>query len=264
MNHRRLSIAFASLAAACTPSPVNVCEENLKATCAMEFRCCKDVERGSLLTSFTVYSTSESECFDSLKSVCTNSGGASEAVGLGRLAFNSEAYSTCTTARQAAIDGCDLQAFSTAQESCDFGDIFDGKVADGSACADDGECVGGLCEISYNEDGLPETVSVETGNVEGVCLSEPAAGQDCSDGNCAEGLFCNPDDVCAVLPGNGDECTFACAAGLYCGPGFLCAEQLDGGEACTFFSDCKSDDCLEDGTCAPVEAPAATTRCSGR
>ncbi len=114
--------------------------------------------------------------------------------------------------------------------------IFTGLVELGGECYASEDCAGdAACNLPC---GSSECCA-------GTCVSvDPAPdpvgiGSDCSVADCVDGAFCNSDDVCTAVGGEGDPCSgfgsTSCEEGLYCDGIFedsTCYRPADPGETC--------------------------------
>lgn len=100
------------------------------------------------------------------------------------------------------------------------GEAITGKVADGSACEQDLECVSGFCEKPTPD---PEA--------QGTCQPPGSAGGACTS-SCVEGHYCDAAGVCQPTKALGEACTQddACAEGSCAGTAGsqACALTCDG------------------------------------
>jgi hypothetical protein len=128
-----------------------------------------------------------------------------------------------------------------------------GTLADGTACAEDSQCVGGRCHIA-------------AGTVCGTCGEPSAAGTACSqDDDCADGMQCASNARCVVDGAMGAACdaTHPCNAVYGCIAG-VCTTPGAANAPCT-----TSDECDElhgifcDGTRCTAVAFAPTSAACG-
>jgi hypothetical protein len=245
-----------------TNDPIAACVEQSKLVCAFAYQCCTDPdERARFNGLLFIAHRSEGECVEAYTNVCEAFGSSQRvSVERGRVEMNGDNVTACLDGLREAKDECDLEAFREAGSEDECSEIYEGTVDGGDACVSSIECKdGGSCEFEYDEDGAPKKVDDELAVAEGECLEPPGVGETCIDGYyCAEGLFCNEDDVCARPPGRGEPCPdYECAEGLGCRDPDgdfenTCEDLLPNGEPCSSFSDCQSDNCdFDTGLCAP-------------
>lgn len=123
-----------------------------------------------------------------------------------------------------------------------------GKLANGNACGDDGQCMSTYCKKAANA-------------VCGVCGDKAAGGGTCTlDADCQDGLAC-AGGACAAFVAVGGTCdaTHPCVQPNVC-KGGVCAVPQEVGQTCTpstdFFGDC---DRTKGLTCPPTSRTCTTT-----
>lgn len=256
-------LALIATALACGPSattdPVANCVEQQKLYCAFAYRCCVDVEERERFAGFAfVAHRNEGECVEAYTDLCEAFGSAQRiSAERGRIAMDADKVTGCLATRQAAVDDCDLEAYSAPEEDCTA--QVEALVEDGDACIASYECAeGGTCVIDYDDEGEPRDVDEELGVAEGECEEPPGVGEECPDFQCAEGLYCDG-DVCQRYPAAGEECpNFVCADGLSCQDpdgdfDYTCEPLLANGEECDVNSECASGYCAPEGECETLE-----------
>ncbi|MDF1561909.1 MAG: hypothetical protein P1V51_02625 [Deltaproteobacteria bacterium] len=150
----------------------------------------------------------------------------------------------CDDTNPCTSDTCNLTSGSCVHgilvgQSCDDGDV----CTDGDECQMNGRCAGASMQC---EDGDPCTADSCDPSTLG-CISVPAAGAPCSDGDaCTTGDVCQADGSCAgptaVTCDDGNECT-----NDSCDPTTGCVAQpvlggaCDDGDACTSGTTCQAD-----------------------
>lgn len=267
----------------CARTHRGLCEERVRLTCEMAFRCCTPEEAVFvLLGPDAAYVTSEGECADRFAPACRAEDARDDAVDEGRLIVDQAAASACVDALAAARDACDLVAFRDAEEDIDRESgscalVTTGAVENGAPCAGDEECgPGGFCQrddVTEAEGTCvrPGSAGEECASLacaEGlvcvaqVCEPAPQEGEQCPQFQCAEGNVCNNQQICEALPEIGEECSFGCARGAFCdrddaggGGGALgtCRAVKAPGEACEGEAfECGSESCLN-GRCTGNE-----------
>jgi hypothetical protein len=211
----------------------------------------------------------------------------------GKLKYDAAAAGECLSQYKAALAKCQLPTELTASACAG---IFKGALATGAACnVRLNECAVGYCQESLDA----------SGNYVGKCVADagsgsapvPEGGRCDISPNCAEGLYCTFDSLCAKTIPLGGTCAdyYACQKGTYCTSEGVCAAQHDSGpcggatdfDACSDGSYCSSldsfsggeclkkkpdgyscrsrEECLNglcNGTCGPASA-ATTTTCAG-
>lgn len=217
-------VAVAS-STSCKGGVVALCEERARLRCEIAFACCSSEERPFFVRE--VYVDDEDECIERATAICTLAGAASDdSVVLGRTGFNDVQAEECLENLRAAAEACDVGSAQRAQLLCD--DVTEGTVTGGGECAFSSECrAGGTCDLES-----PPDVDDALHAPLGACVEPPAQGDECPEGVCATGLFCQ-NNRCDVLPGDGDPCNVECAPGLFCAlTEFVCAAQKVDGERC--------------------------------
>jgi len=122
-----------------------------------------------------------------------------DSVANGRMVYHGDLMGDCL----ASYSDLTCVEFELAQDVSSGGgpcdDPFEGRVADGAACASDGDCISNYCSGD----------SIGTNNMInfGVCKVAPTAGTACDDFNCAGGAFCDNAGTCQTLHADGDACT---------------------------------------------------------
>jgi hypothetical protein len=221
----------------CTGQSRSLCEEQVKAFCAYQYRCCEDDERieyaayfGSL-AQYVGYENSESECIERNAALaCSGAQWTDDSIAAGRQELDRSEMDGCLEDLRAATEDCDIEDFLTVRSRCNNIDVTTPAVDDGDVCALDAECTSGVCTVEYDEDGVPKDVSDE-GFAEGECEEAPGEGDECPDYDCAPGLYCDEDgDVptCREVGGKGDACDYdeQCESNLSC-DGDECVEPPD-------------------------------------
>lgn len=225
---------------ACGGGAVSFCEERARAQCELAFECCSPKERAPLGVSSSLYLDSEDECVERSAATCrTSNAVVDDSVALGRTSFDDVRAEECLTALRAAAEACDAGAAQRAQLlPCD--DVSEGAVGDGGACAFSSECrAGGTCDLES-----PPEVDDDLHAPLGACIEPPSESDECPEGVCATGLFCQ-NNRCDVLPGENDPCNVECAPGLFCAPiEFVCTEQKTDGDECNGPLECLSNVCF--------------------
>lgn len=155
------------------------------------------------------------------------------------------AAKTCKT----AVDAAACNAFlSDGVPECDFR----GTLADGAACAGDGQCVSGSCFVDAKTDC-------------GKCGARAPEGADCTSAKCARGLTCSDAKKCVKRGAAGAPCdtTSACEVALSCIDG-KCGKGLAAGAACKTTATAKDPPCdtLSGLYCKPPSASSADGTCS--
>lgn len=143
-------------------------------------------------------------------------------------------------------DSCDADSYCDASNKCR---LIDEGGAEGSPCSSAADCELGLSCAPQNEvsqlvcadlpgpggtcfgiANLCENSYCDLGNK--TCTQLPVAGDPCAPDvqttlvRCAEGAFCDAQDVCRVLPDVGESCTTACADGARCDSSGTCVEAV--------------------------------------
>lgn len=179
--------------------------------CARLFECCDSEEIMEELGFFNI--TTEGECVSFYSGFV---GGLltpqiQASVASGRMVYHGDRMADCLD----LLSSMSCADFGTAygQDSPWGGcaDPFEGLVANGSACANDNECVNDYCEGE-------ETDNDGNVTVEGTCQSRPTAGNACPDFECADGAYCDfgqSGDMCVAQGGAGADCeeNDACTTG---------------------------------------------------
>lgn len=209
-----LALVCAALSG-CPGQSRNICEEQVKAFCAYQYRCCEDKERieygmyfGSI-SQYVGYENSESECVErNAAYACASAQQTDDSIAAGRQEVDRSEFDGCMEDLRAATDECDIEEFLTVRGRCGSVDYTKPAVDDGDVCALDAECKSGDCDVEYDEDGVAEDVNDE-GFAEGECADAPGEGDDCPDYFCAAGLYCDEDDMtCKEVGGKGDACDY--------------------------------------------------------
>jgi hypothetical protein len=129
----------------------------------------------------------------------------------------------------ACFESCD-------DDTCSSGQCYDGRCArdpcDDVTCAVGSICVGGGCFEACDDDG---ECSGENSCIDGRCAA-----------NACDGIQCATGQTCV-----GGACFDSCSVDDDCGAGEVCDDG-----ACRMPAECQSDDCVDGGCCATVEAPA--------
>lgn len=251
-----LTLCILASSSSCTNGAVALCEERARLQCELAFACCSPEERFGL---GTLYVDDEAECAERVSSTCSaRESVVDESIALGRTAFDDVRAEECLTALRAAAEGCDPGAAQRAQLVCD--DVTAGAVGDGGECAFSRECrAGGTCDLES-----PPDVDDALHAPLGTCVEPPSQGDECPEGVCATGLFCQ-NNRCDVLPGEGDPCNLECAPGLYCADTeFTCEAQKVDGEPCANTEECLAGACeLGPDDDQPRCSGSALGECSG-
>ena len=148
---------------------------------------------------------------------------------------------------KSAVDAAACNAFlSDGLPECDFR----GTLADGSACASDGQCVSGSCFVDAKTDC-------------GKCGTRAAEGADCTSAKCVRGLTCTDAKKCVKRAADGGSCdsTSACEPGLSCIDG-KCGKGLAAGTACKTSAGSAPCDALSGLYCKPPSAATPDGTCS--
>ena len=238
---------------ACPTGPTSYCEARARAQCHFLFNCCEGDELAYQFYE-AEYAANEGECYDRLAPSCkTQAGGMDRSIALGRLRFNGDKASACANAASAAADACDPSLAYVVE----CGQVTIGLVEDGDECALSDECGnGGYCDDI--EIGDPD-VNDELGALEGKCVAPVPEGEDCGgegDGPCERGLACvadtGGDATCEAPPEEGDDCANGrCAYGLFCNTDDECEARRNDGDDCDEDlggAECKTGTC-DGGTC---------------
>lgn len=243
--HRTLNALFSCLlasslasllASSCSGGVVSLCAERARLSCELAFACCSPEERSFFVRD--LYVDDEDECVERATAICTLSGAAiDDSVALGRTAFNDVQAEECLATLRAAAEACDVASAQRAQLLCD--DVTQGTVTDGGDCAFSSECrAGGTCDLES-----PPEVDDALHAPLGACVEPPAQGDECPEGVCATGLFCQ-NNRCDVLPGEGDPCNVECVPGFFCAAtDFVCTAQKVDGDGCASPAECFSNNC---------------------
>lgn len=179
--------------------------------CARLFECCDAQEIMDELGFFNV--TTEGQCVTFytgfVGSLLTPQ--VEAAVAAGRMNYHGDRMGDClgVLGSMSCSDFGAAYGADTPWGGC--ADPFEGLVANGSACANDIECMSDYCEGEETD---------QNGNVavEGTCLAFPSVGNECPDFDCAEGAYCTFDgsaSTCAATAAAGSDCDEddACASG---------------------------------------------------
>lgn len=185
--------------------------------------------------------TSKAAC---LESINLDVGQIQQSIAAGRVAYDGEAMAECIDAFAASsCDGTSRDVRETPQACLE---AIKGKVADGGACFDDGECVSDSCNIA------------DCGQAccQGSCdatVAEAAIGASCATARCVNGSFCSDANVCTALLAAGA----ACAGNDECTYGLTCANDV-----CTAAAN-RGDTCIPDGECSDIgdRCDTASNKC---
>jgi hypothetical protein len=152
----------------------------------------------------------------------------------------------------AALSSASCGSTATSTPAC----MFQGTLAEGTACGSDGQCQSGFCkgagiheEVSSGSSGLMVKTTVSCG----VCTALIDVGQSCASGSrCVANAECSG-GMCRALASSGEACASAgphCASGLRCDSTGHCAERGAQGAACMSASDCTTGLRCVSGACA--------------
>lgn len=219
-------------------TPTALCVEQIKVSCAFQFRCCTDAEDrnrflGGSFALISVFfstgpSTTEAECVEHGTAICEAGSGLAEA-GLerDRVEFDAEAAARCLDSQRDALASCDVELLR--EENDDCREVLVGLGQEGDPCLNDDECGDDAqCEFETDNDGLPRRVDEAFALPEGECVELVGEGDDCGNRGCREGLFCNDVDTCERLGREGDACTFnSCGTGLFCNDVDACERESE-------------------------------------
>lgn len=212
----------------------NICEEIAEVMCHNMFQCCTGLRIEEVLG--IEISTTEKECRSDMRLLCEDRSVEMQyAFENGTASFDQATAQACLEVLLAPKDICvELQLDPAWTELCAEIWVI-GNQGVGDACFWDFEC-------AENQYCAPNQ----------ECRMLPGAGDECdfqAPGNpCAEGLYCDGDDICVALGGKSDDCspTEPCLEDLYCdwdaGEG-TCRAKEDAGEECTNNWMCASNDC---------------------
>ncbi|HUH02177.1 MAG TPA: hypothetical protein VML75_09280 [Kofleriaceae bacterium] len=169
--------------------------------CAQLFACCDSQEIMEELGFFNV--TTEAECVNFYSSFV---GGflipqIQASVDSGRLVYHGDRMADCLDVLSSM--SCTEFATSYNQDTPWGGcaDPFEGLVANGSACANDNECMSDYCEGDSTDQNNVTT--------EGTCQPFPTVGAACPDYDCAAGAYCEfgqNGGTCVATSGEGADC----------------------------------------------------------
>lgn len=197
----------AAIPLACNGPVVDLCEQEAKARCSFAYSCCEDDERIERGLNGGNYANSESECVERTAYFCkVFSRDTDQSISRGRQSFDDEAKQKCIEALNKAKDDCDIEDFLTAQSNECGVDFTAPEVDGGDDCSLSAECKSGTCTIDRDKDGKAKDVD-DDGIVIGECEKGGEKGDDCIDGECGQGFFCDTDGKCAAQKGKGDDCT---------------------------------------------------------
>jgi hypothetical protein len=164
--------------------------ESAKATCALIYKCCDATERAA----DTTFGTTEAECV-TMQTPTLATGVASFQAGIdaGKITFHGDRARKCLD----NIKGlsCDWGIAFNRRYVPDCAHVFDGTVANGTACAMDEECMSGFCS--------------PTG-----CAARGKAGDACgAPTGCEDGLYCpvSAGDHCVAVAAIGQACQVSVA-----------------------------------------------------
>lgn len=206
------------------------------AICDLIFKCCDDTERPQILPFLGApNATTAGECATGYANTIKADEDFQKtqaSIDAGRIVYNAELAATCIN----ALKSSSCTGFENALDDDQCNAIMVGQVAAGGTCTIDDDCANdGNCAKANEED------------AEGTCEVDPALGEACPNGFCADGAYCN-NGTCEALKGSGEDCQgFNCSDGLYCDTtSNTCTAQKAAGEACTSSDQCESFDCTND------------------
>jgi hypothetical protein len=159
-------------------------------------------------------------------------------------------YDPCEAYGPGEVCGNDDQGtFATCQPGlyCDYAThLCEALPLPGEPCNTGDGCVSGhFCDD-------------QTDPMNPVCAPRRAAGEPCTNDECADGLVCGQtDSVCREPPGPGEPCNYsACADGNWCDyDDMTCKARAPAGTPCESDESCVENTiCSQQGTCAPQVA----------
>lgn len=185
----------------------NLAAAYAEATCAKIFACCNMAEEMQL--GMFLGFTDQASCVTSFKADLDEEiVEAKVDINEGDITYNGESAADCVS----QIEDASCTDTFLGAESCRR--IFRGKLANGTACADDELCSSGYCE--------------PTSDTTGVCKNIPGEGDMC------QGV-CSGDLTCSESTGT-------------------CVDRKPNGQACMFGDECQSGNCNEMDVCADQTA----------
>lgn len=252
------------LALAGCPGPYSVdgyCRHIVELQCRFWYQCCNGAERIEL--GGYILHTTQDECKEEMpKLSCGTFNAYSDAVAAGRAEWDEGKAKSCAQSMEEGASTCSAETFYQGQdEDCAIADLLVGKVSQGGECFMDDECTDDEASCVQEPSASPDRVLVTAA---GTCKGPPHAGEPCDDGSCADGLFCDSDDVCRALRSNGEQCN----SGYECQSGrcdyesasgqYVCMAKKPNGDTCTWYDECESGNCGAGGTCEPKRANGET------
>lgn len=203
--------------------------EVAKAYCTKVFECCMANEAGA-----EQYGTDVASCeekirpqFETTRSF-VKTGQAKE-----RIQYDGQKLSDCVGALKVATCAAMKRNQTSPLTACESSWMIP-KVAVGSACGYDRECINGTCDGESLDKG------------DGTCRAFVAESQDCDAGVCGSGLICDNSKKCVKTKADGQACNanFECSTGGCNGrdagvPG-ACGEKGGAGTQCFTTQGCSS------------------------
>ncbi len=214
-----------------SPVPLDKLDAEFSAAiCEKVFECCSDAERMAMFMQLTPTPTDQASCETSYSAlVGLVFGGGADSIMKGRILYSADNAGCVLGAVRAP--GCATSRMGEARLSGADGcnDFITSNVENDAACQQDYECKSGNCE------GAQLDFNNAANNKDGVCKPMPSEGQACPGFKCADELYCDfgAESKCLATKANGMDCDNS--------------------------SECKSDNCGDDGKCA--EQPAM---CQGK
>jgi hypothetical protein len=180
------------------------CIERAKLNCRLQYSCCNAAERNA--EPFGVNNlvagghTNEEECVEKITPLlCQGHAPLEEAQAEARGVWDEAAAADCLDALSRAVDQCDAEDYFAADsDDCAAKVLMEGEQKKGDACFHSAECAGENAACVLNE---ASDATEDLNTAEGECATLLGAGDNCEDGQCADGLYCSFDGVCEQLAG---------------------------------------------------------------
>jgi hypothetical protein len=253
------SLIGASLFSGCKPGARDMCERYAVAYCKFQYQCCNARERAQLIGFGGVTEhSSEEECVEERQRVlCSLLAQYEDAERGGRLEWDYEGSNECLGAVETAANECsaeDFLSFQFGADGCALGELTSGLVENDDTCFLSDECADdeALCTPEETD---PDEIVV---TAKGTCTPPPGVGDECPDGFCRDGSFCDvavDPNVCVPLLDEGEDCD----ADLQCltsnCEGAVCSAKRDNDAQCTSPGQCASGFCdyYDTFTCQPLQ-----------
>jgi hypothetical protein len=174
------------------------------------------------------------------------------AIADGRRRLDASAATTC--AEQLRVAGCGaVELRETPASRCR--EFVVAATADGGSCLEHEDCTNATCMFASEEAAEGTCTDMEGQPCGIICFTVEDGERRCGE-SCGRNLLC-AEGICTALetyPQAGEPCPAIgpCAEGTWCNPDNVCEDRRPGGAPCNTEDSCDSDECV-DGVCVAVD-----------